>query len=89
MASPAGKKPALARARAAGLYRVRQGAEKEGAEKAWPKNPEGRRSTLPPATYLEIGDRRRDDAVIYPDVDLHLEPAPEGRVFTDKKGEPY
>ncbi len=42
-----------------------------------------------PATYLEIGDRRRDDAVTYPDVDLHLEPAPQGRVFTDKKGEPY
>ena len=42
-----------------------------------------------PATYLEIGDRRRDDAVTYPDVDLHLEPAPEGRVFTNKKGEPY
>ncbi len=42
-----------------------------------------------PATYLEIGDRRRDDAVTYPDADLHLEPTPEGRVFTDKKGEPY
>ncbi len=42
-----------------------------------------------PATYLEVGDRRRDDAVTYPDVDLHLEPAPEGHVFTDKKGEPY
>ena len=42
-----------------------------------------------PATYLEIGDRRQDDAVTYPDADLHLEPTPEGRVFTDKKGEPY
>ncbi|MCH8153871.1 MAG: cupin domain-containing protein [Proteobacteria bacterium] len=42
-----------------------------------------------PATYLEIGDRRRDDAVTYPDIDLHLDPAPEGRVFTNKKGEPY
>ncbi len=42
-----------------------------------------------PATCLEIGDRRRDDAVTCPDVDLHLEPAPEGHVFTDKKGEPY
>jgi uncharacterized cupin superfamily protein len=42
-----------------------------------------------PATYLEIGDRRREDAVTYPDADLHLEPTPEGRVFTDKKGEPY
>jgi uncharacterized cupin superfamily protein len=42
-----------------------------------------------PATYLEIGDRRQADAVTYPDADLHLEPTPEGRVFTDKKGEPY
>ncbi len=42
-----------------------------------------------PATYLEIGDRRQADAVTYPDADLHLEPAPEGRVFTNKKGEPY
>ena len=42
-----------------------------------------------PATYLEIGDRRGDDAVTYPDVDLHLPSTPEGRVFTNKKGEPY
>ncbi len=42
-----------------------------------------------PATYLEVGDRRQDDAVTYPDVDLHLEPTLEGHVFTDKKGEPY
>ncbi len=42
-----------------------------------------------PATYLEIGDRRRDDAVTYPDVDLHVSSTPEGRVFTNKKGEPY
>ncbi len=42
-----------------------------------------------PATYLEIGDRRQDDAVTYPDVDLHLPSTPEGRVFTNKKGEPY
>ena len=42
-----------------------------------------------PATSREIGDRRRDDAVTYPDIDLHLDPAPEGHVFTNKKGEPY
>ena len=42
-----------------------------------------------PVTYLEIGDRRQDDAVTYPDADLHLEPTPEGHVFTDKKGAPY
>ena len=42
-----------------------------------------------PATYLEIGDRSDQDAVTYPDADLHLEPTPEGHVFTDKKGAPY
>ena len=42
-----------------------------------------------PATYLEIGDRRREDVCTYPDIDLHLAPTPDGHVFTDKKGEPY
>ena len=42
-----------------------------------------------PATYLEIGDRRQADEVTYPDIDLHLAPAPEGRVFTDKTGGRY
>ena len=42
-----------------------------------------------PATYLEVGDRRREDTVTYPDVDLHLTPGPEGRVFTDTQGKPY
>jgi uncharacterized cupin superfamily protein len=42
-----------------------------------------------PATYLEIGDRRQADEVTYPDIDLHLPPAPEGRGFTNKKGKPY
>ncbi len=42
-----------------------------------------------PATYLEIGDRRGEDAVTYPDVDLHLTQGPEGRVFTDTQGKPY
>ncbi len=42
-----------------------------------------------PATYLEIGDRRQADEVSYPDIDLHVEAAPQGHVFTNKKGEPY
>lgn len=41
------------------------------------------------ATYLEVGDRRREDAVVYPDIDLHLAPGPQGKVFTRKNGEPY
>ena len=69
LASPAGKNPALARARAAGFYRIQQGAETEGAERTWPKNPE------PPA--------------LDPALDPGGVAAPEGRVFTDKKGEPY
>jgi len=41
------------------------------------------------ATYLEVGDRRREDAAAYPDIDLHLAPGPQGMVFTRKNGEPY
>jgi len=42
-----------------------------------------------PAVYLEVGDRRADDEIAYPDVDLHLAPTPRGKVFTRKNGEPY
>ena len=42
-----------------------------------------------PVLYLEVGDRRADDACHYPDVDLFLEPRPEGHRFTNKQGEPY
>ena len=42
-----------------------------------------------PALYLEIGDRDPADACHYPDIDLQLEPGPEGPVFTNRKGEPY
>jgi len=41
------------------------------------------------ATYLEVGDRRADDEVVYPDVDLRLAPGPLGKVFTRKSGDPY
>ena len=41
------------------------------------------------AVYLEVGDRRPEDAVVYPDIDLLLRPGPGGPVFTNRKGEPY
>jgi uncharacterized cupin superfamily protein len=41
------------------------------------------------ATYLEIGDRRPRDEARYPDIDLMAMSGPDGRVFTNKKGEPY
>ncbi len=40
-------------------------------------------------TYLEIGDRRPQDEARYPDIDLMAKSGPDGRVFTNKKGEPY
>ena len=42
-----------------------------------------------PAVYLEIGDRRSEDTVHYPDIDLVLRPGAGGRVFMNRKGEPY
>jgi uncharacterized cupin superfamily protein len=42
-----------------------------------------------PATYLEVGDRIAEDVCTYPDIDLHLGPTPDGRMFTTKKGAPY
>jgi len=41
------------------------------------------------AVYLEVGDRRREDAVTYPDDDLAAQPGPQGRRFTHKNGTPY
>ena len=42
-----------------------------------------------PASYLEIGTRVPGDRVVYPDIDLFLEPRPGGRVFTNWQGEDY
>jgi uncharacterized cupin superfamily protein len=42
-----------------------------------------------PAVYLEVGDRRPEDAVHYPDIDLHVPGSTGGRTFTNKRGEPY
>ncbi len=42
-----------------------------------------------PAIYLEVGDRNAEDVCTYPDIDLHLGPTPDGRMFTTKKGAPY
>ena len=42
------------------------------------------------AVYLEVGSRSDQDAVHYPDIDLHLPAAPDGAYrFTRKNGEPY
>jgi len=41
------------------------------------------------AVYLEVGDRRPEDAVTYPDEDLAGQATPQGRRFTRKNGTPY
>lgn len=41
------------------------------------------------AVYLEVGDRRPEDAVTYPDDDLAGRATPQGRRFTHKDGTPY
>jgi uncharacterized cupin superfamily protein len=41
------------------------------------------------AVYLEVGDRRPQDAVTYPDDDLAGQATPQGRRFTHKNGTPY
>lgn len=41
------------------------------------------------AVYLEVGDRKPDDAVTYPDDDIVGQATPQGRRFTKKDGTPY
>jgi uncharacterized cupin superfamily protein len=41
------------------------------------------------AVYLEVGDRRPEDAVTYPDDDLSGQATPQGRRFTHRDGTPY
>jgi uncharacterized cupin superfamily protein len=41
------------------------------------------------AVYLEVGDRRPEDAVTYPDDDISGQATPQGRRFTRKDGTPY
>ena len=41
------------------------------------------------AVYLEVGERRPEDAVNYPDDDLAGKATPHGRRFTRKDGTPY
>ena len=41
------------------------------------------------AVYLEVGDRRPNDAVTYPDDDIAGRATPQGRRFTRKDGTPY
>jgi len=42
-----------------------------------------------PARYLEVGSRFVDDVAFYPDIDLVGRNGSGGRVFTNRKGEPY
>ncbi len=42
-----------------------------------------------PARYLEIGNRSLDDVAQYPNIDLVGRNGPAGRLFTNRKGEPY
>ena len=42
-----------------------------------------------PALYLEVGNRSPDDVARYPDIDLVGRNGPDGRRFTNRKGEPY
>ena len=41
------------------------------------------------AVYLEVGDRKPDDAVTYPDDDIAGRATPQGRRFTRKDGTPF
>jgi uncharacterized cupin superfamily protein len=41
------------------------------------------------AVYLEVGDRRPEDAVTYPDDDIAGQATPQGRRFSHKNGTPY
>jgi uncharacterized cupin superfamily protein len=41
------------------------------------------------AVYFEVGDRRPEDAVTYPDDDIAGRATPQGRKFTKKDGTPY
>ena len=41
------------------------------------------------AVYLEVGDRRPEDCVTYPDDDIFGQATPKGRRFTRKDGTPY
>lgn len=41
------------------------------------------------AVYFEVGDRRPEDAVTYPDDDIMGRASPQGRRFTRKSGAPY
>jgi uncharacterized cupin superfamily protein len=45
--------------------------------------------TAKDAVYLEVGDRKPDDAVTYPDDDIAGRATPQGRRFTKKDGTSY
>lgn len=41
------------------------------------------------AIYLEVGDRKEEDEVIYSDIDMELRNLPSGQAFVRKDGTPY
>lgn len=42
-----------------------------------------------PVAYLEVGSRREDDNVDYPDIDMRIASRGRGSAFTHKDGTPY
>ena len=42
-----------------------------------------------PVVYLEVGSRRMEDAVDYPDIDMKIDSRGQGGVFAHKDGTPY
>lgn len=48
-----------------------------------------RNETEAPVVYLEVGSRRADDAVDYPDIDMRVERRAAGGRFSHKDGTPY
>ena len=48
-----------------------------------------RNETDAPVVYLEVGSRREDDAVDYPDIDMRIESRAAGGRFSHKDGKPY
>lgn len=41
------------------------------------------------AVYMEVGDRSDDDTVFYPDIDMQLTSAAQGREYQHRDGRPY
>jgi uncharacterized cupin superfamily protein len=54
------------------------------------RQPSLRQSVLSRHCAAGVGDRTANDEISYPDIDMHLQPLPDGtRRFTRKDGTPY